>query len=160
MKHVAKVGLAALTIGVVVLGVCKGVSRRNRRQDIANALKLAGYEQDDAGGIMLTPGASGIALAYDPNLYDPTIGHRSCINRINTCFEATKQVERCMKEAPRFVSSTPWNNDPAGDDCCPQSCIDEYYERRKTMSAIAAFMEMGHGTYYPGMQEMLRGKKL
>lgn len=90
MKHATKPGLAALiVVGVVVaFGIWKGVSHRNRRQDIANALKLAGFEEDDAGVIILTPDAGdGLALAYDPNLYDPTIGHRSCINRINTCLK-------------------------------------------------------------------------
>lgn len=155
MKGATKVGLAALILCVVVIGVWKSVSHRNRRQDVANALKLAGYPEDDAGRIILTPDASGLALAYDPNAYSPALGFRSCINRINVCFEATKQLERCMNETPRCVSSTPWKNDPAGDDCCPQSCIDEYYERRKKTSEGAAFMGMGRGTCYPGMKVVL-----
>ena len=80
VKHATKLGLAALiVVGVVVaFGIWKSVSHRNRRQDIANALKLAGSEANDAGVIILTPDAGGgLALAYDPNLYDPSIGHRS-----------------------------------------------------------------------------------
>lgn len=64
-----------------------------------------------------------------------------------------------MKDAP-LCELEPWKNDPAGDDCCPQSCIDEYYELRKKTSEGAAFMAMVSGTCYPGMKEMLSGKKL
>jgi hypothetical protein len=159
MKPAVKLGLAALA-GVIVLGVLwKGASHRNRRQELAHALKLAGYPEDDAGRIILRPNDNGLSLAYDPNLYDPTTGFRACMGRITACFDATKRLDSCVKDSPRCVSSTPWKNDPAGDDCCPESCVQEYFELRKTASEAVAVTRLVRGTCYPGMKELFGGKK-
>jgi len=159
VKRFAKLGLAVLTGGVLAFALWKGVSHRNhrnRRQDIAEALKLRGYEEDDAGRIILTPDSSGLALAYDPNLYDPTIGFRACMTRIATCLSPSRGADACVKAAPRCVSSTPWKNDPAGDDCCPESCVQEYFEMRKTQPETTALPRLADGTCYPGMREQIR----
>lgn len=156
MKQRAKLGLAALVGCSIAFAAWKGVSHRNRRQDIANALKLAGYEEDDAGRIILTPDSAGIALAYDPNLYDPTIGFRACMGHLTACLDVTGHMDSCVRDAPRCVSATPWKNDPAGDDCCPESCIQEYLNLRKTASESAAGSLLVRGTCYPGMKEQIR----
>jgi len=103
--------------------------------------------------------SAGLDLAFDPNLYDPTTGLRSCSTRIDVCFEATSKLDACVAGAPRCVSSTPWKNDPGGEDCCPESCLLEYFDKRKTMSDAAALMSVVRGTCYPGMQALLEGKQ-
>lgn len=159
MNRVIKVAIVAIVVGVIALLIWKRTRPRNRPQDVVAALKRAGYKEDDAGRIILTPDAAGLALAYDPNLHDPTIGLRNCISRIGNCIVATNELESCIDGAPRCVSSTPWKDDPAGDDCCPESCVKEYHELRKTRSEGSAWMQMIRGTCYPGMKELLSGKK-
>jgi hypothetical protein len=127
------------------------------RQDIADALKHAGYKQDDKGRTILDPNAP-ISLAFDPNQRDPTTGLRACVNGINSCYEATSKFESCIDSAPRCVSATPWKDDPGGDECCPESCVQEYHELRKTKPQITAFRGMIDGTCYPGMKALLSGK--
>jgi len=159
MNRVIKVAIAAFVVGALALPIWKSTRPRNRSQEVVAALKRAGYKEDDAGRIILTPDAAGLALAYDPNLHDPTIGLRNCISRINDCVVRTNDTESCIDSAPRCVSSTPWKDDPAGDDCCPESCVKEYHELRKTNSEGSAMMRMIRGTCYPGMKELLSGNK-
>jgi hypothetical protein len=156
VKKIAKLGLAALVGSGIAFATWKGFSHRNRRQDIANALKLAGYKEDDVGRIILTPDAAGIALAYDPNLHDPFVGFRACMGRLTACLNMNGHMDSCVKEAPRCVSATPWSNDPAGDDCCPESCIQEYLTLRKTVSEAAAGSLLARSTCYPGMKEQIQ----
>jgi len=158
VKRFAKLGLAVLLGGVVAFAVWEGSHRnhRSRRQEIAEALKRRGYEADDAGRIILTPDSSGLALAYDPNLYDPFVAFRACMGRITACLEEHKHGDECVKTAPRCVSLTPWKNDPAGDDCCPESCVQEYFEMRKTKHESLALSLLVRGTCYPGMKEQIR----
>ena len=157
MKRGAKRWLTALLACVVALGVWKAATyHRNRRQELAFALKLAGFPEDDAGRIILTPDTSGVSLAYDPNRRGPTVGFRGCMGSLVACLDATKHMDPCVRDVKRCVSSTPWKDDPAGDDCCPESCVQEYLELRKKFSEEVAGGELARGTCYPGMKELLR----
>ena len=97
----------------------------------------------------------GVDLAYDPNLYYPTTGLRSCVGRVNACFIATGKLDECVAGAPRCVTATPWKNDPGGEDCCPDSCLLQYFSDRKTNTAATSFATVVQGTCYPGLQEFL-----
>ena len=154
----AKVGLLVLAIAAVVAGALWKSRRHDRRQDLAEALKRAGSQADDAGRIMLTPNETGLSLGYDPNLHDPTTGHRACIAQINSCLLSNKTVDDCVRDTSRCTSATPWKNDPAGDFCCPNSCVQEYFNLRKTLSDNEAYSRMFRGTCYPGMKDLASGK--
>ena len=158
MKLSAKLSLVVLAIVGVQVGIWWAARHHDRRQDIAEALKRAGYPADDAGRIILTPNETGLSLAYDPNLHDPTTGFRACVAQINSCLLTTKTIDDCVRDTSRCTSPTPWKNDPAGDFCCPNSCIQEYFELRKTQSDNEAYSRMFRGTCYPGMKEILSGK--
>jgi hypothetical protein len=145
--------------GAFVLLVIQRRSNGRGGAGVAGALAHQGYKEDDAGRVVFeNPNGVGLSLAYDPNLHDPTTGFRSCLARINSCLEATKEVDRCVREAPRCVSATPWKNDPAGDDCCPESCVQEYFDLRKTQPDTVAYPRLVRGTCYPGMKALLNGK--
>ena len=158
MKKATKLGLAVLVVAGVAVGAWWRSHHHDRQQDIAEALKRAGYKADDAGRILLTPNDTGLSLAYDPNRHDPTTGHRACVAQISSCLESTKTVDDCFRRASRCTSLTPWKNDPGGVFCCPESCIQEYFELRKTQSDGAALQRMVRGTCYPGMKDLLSGK--
>lgn len=128
------------------------------RAEIVDALKDAGYEPDDAGRFLFDDlSVGGVMPAYDPSLADPTTGLRSCVRRIDACDVATSKLDECVAGAPRCVSSTPWKNDPAGDDCCPESCLLEYFDARKTETPEAAISDVVRGMCYPGLQSFLSG---
>jgi hypothetical protein len=130
------------------------------RADVVASLVASGFTPDEKGRFVFEGMTSvGLDLAFDPNLYDPTTGLRSCATRINACFENTSQLDACVAASPRCVSSTPWKNDPGGDDCCPESCLLEYFDKRTTTSAAAALSSMVRGLCYPGMQAILEGKQ-
>jgi hypothetical protein len=148
--------LFVLLCGVTLIVVARRAHHPSG-QDIADALKRAGYKQDEKGRIILDPNAP-ISLAYDPNLRDPTTGLRACVNGINSCY-GTSKFESCIDSAPRCVSATPWKDDPGGDECCPESCVQEYHELRKTRTEGAAFMKVFRGTCYPGLKALLSGRK-
>jgi len=153
-----KLTLLLVLCGGVALAIIEQRVHHSGR-NVADTLKQAGYTQDDAGRFILDgSNGAGISLAYDPNLHDPTTGFRSCVARINACFERTSHLEPCIDQAPRCVSQTPWKNDPAGDDCCPESCVDEFHQLRKTKIEVAAFMDMVSGTCYPGMKAIFSVK--
>ena len=158
MRRGAKVSFVVLAIGGVVAGGWWRFHHRDRRQDIAEALQRAGYKADDAGRIILTPNDTGLSLAYDPNLRDPTTGFRSSMALIDSCLMTTKNIDDCVRDAPRCLSATPWKDDPAGDSCCPESCFREYFELRKTKSDMVAIQQLGRGTCYPGMKDLATGK--
>jgi hypothetical protein len=153
-----KIGLATLAVAAVVGGGWLKSRHHDRRQDLAEALKRAGYEADDAGRVILTPNETGLSLGYDPNLHDPTTGFRACVAQIGSCLLTTKTEDECVRDSSRCVSATPWKDDPAGDDCCPESCIQEYFELRKTRSDMAALQRVVDGTCYPGMKDLASGK--
>ncbi len=156
-----KASLIALTIfGSSAIAVSGGVAFHRSRLDVAEALKRAGYKPDNAGRIPFKDRSfGGVTLAYDPSLKNPTIGLRNCIRGIDSCQMADKQLDRCVQDAPRCVSATPWNNDPAGEDCCPESCVSEYFNNRKTQKPGAALSNVVDGMCYPGLQAFLsRGR--
>ncbi len=154
VKSTTKLGVAVLIAACVFFGLWGVARHRNRRQDIATALRLAGYEADDAGRILLTQSEAGLDLAYDPNRYNPSIGFRSCINGIDTCRTKGRSADACVDATPRCVSATPWKDDPAGDDCCPESCVKEYHELRKTRTEGGALVAMTRGGCYPGTKAL------
>lgn len=153
--HVTEV---AATLGVAPTTWKPEVQRT--RADIVASLLAGGFTPDEKGRFIFEGmNSAGLELAFDPNLYDPTTGLRSCATRINVCFERTSQLDACVAGSPRCVSSTPWKNDPGGEDCCPESCLLEYFEKRASMSASAAIVSMVRGTCYPGLKALLEGKQ-
>ena len=62
----ARVGSAALVIAAIVAGALWKSRHHDRRQEIAEALKRAGYQADDAGRVILTPNETGLSLGYEP----------------------------------------------------------------------------------------------
>ena len=154
--------LALVVVGVVGIGVIAWrQAHRDRGQAIADRLRAAGYKEDDAGRFVFkNPMGTGLSLAYDPNLRDPTVGFGSAIARINSCLEKKgSRQDACIQGAPRCVSLTPWKSDPAGEGCFPESCFQEHSELRKTQSESGAYLHMVRGTCYPGMKALLRGEK-
>jgi len=157
--HVTEV---AATLGVTPSSWKPPVHRT--RADIVASLLANGFTPDEKGRFIFEGITDvGLDLAFDPNLYDPMTGLRSCATRINACFERGSQngskLDSCIAASPRCVSSTPWKNDPCGEDFCPESCLLEYFDKRATMSAAAALSSMVEGTCYPGMQAVLEGKQ-
>lgn len=151
--HVTQV---AATRGVAPTAWKPAVHRT--RADIVASLLAAGLTPDEEGRFLFKGMTSvGLHLAFDPNLYDPTTGLRSCVTRINVCADATSHLDSCVAGAPRCVSSTPWKDDPGGEDCCPEACLLEYFDSRTNKSASAALMKMIRGVCYPGMAALLNG---
>jgi len=157
--HVTEV---AATLGVTPSSWKPPVHRT--RADIVASLLASGLTPDEKGRFVFEGITDvGLDLAFDPNLYDPMTGMRSCGMRINACFEKSAQsaskLDSCVAASPRCVSSTPWKNDPGGEDCCPEACLLEYFDKRSTMSAAAALSSMVRGTCYPGMNAVLEGRE-
>ncbi len=99
--HVTEV---AATLGVAPTSWKPEVQRT--RADIVASLVASGLTPDEKGRFVFEGMTSvGLDLAFDPNLYDPTTGLRSCATRINVCFERTSQLDACVAGAPRCVSS-------------------------------------------------------
>lgn len=122
-----------------------------REQRITERLRQAGLKPDDAGRFVLyDPTHSGLALAFDPNHHDWSTGFRQFFGGIDECIERTRDVDGCFRAAPRCATATPWNRDPAGESCCPESCFREYFELRKTFSAAVAVTKLVDGRCYPG----------
>ena len=162
MNRATTWGVGLLLATAATLAFLKCSHPRDQRQELAQRLQQAGYKTDDAGRIIFE-NETGLSLAYDPNLRDPTIGFRECMGNISACIEATAKspgkLDRCVRESSRCVSAKPWKGDPAGDDCCPESCVHEYFEMRKTQSEGWSWAQLLEGTCYPGMKEQLRGEK-
>lgn len=150
---------ALAAAGTVTLGfsVWRPWTHRSRA-DISEALKRAGYKPDSSGRFLFSDRSlGGITPAYDPNRRDPTIGFRACSNRIDACIAHKSNIDECVTSAPRCVSATPWKNDPGGDDCCPDSCVREYLNSRKTETPIMAITDLVHSMCYPGLESFLNG---
>jgi len=148
-------GAAVLAVSVWRLGFHRKFHRSPA--DIADALRRAGYKADSAGRFLLPEHSlGGITLAYDPNLKNPTTGFRACNNRIDSCLVTRAgREDYCVREAPRCVSATPWKDDPAGDDCCPESCVREYFANRRTQTAAVALSNLTESMCYPGLKAFL-----
>lgn len=151
------VGIAiALVTGAAI--VHRKAYSENPRQALAARLERLGYPRTDAGVIILDTG-TGLQLAYDPNLDSPTFGLRKCAAGITACIAHDPDRDACFRNAPLCQSAKPWKDDPGGDTCCPKSCVDEYFERRKTATPSVAFREFIRGYCYPGTREEVTGVK-
>jgi len=149
--------LAFAAIGAtgITVSVWKPLIHRNS-SDVGSVLKGVGYKPDASGRFQFeNQSLGGLTLAYDPNLKNPTTGFRACIGRTTACQIATKNLDDCMSGAPKCVSATPWKNDPNGEDCCPESCIREYFSNRKTQTPGVALSNVVDGMCYPGLQSYL-----
>ena len=155
-----KPALVVLTIvgtAVVAVSSWKLAFHRNSSH-VADALRRAGYKADSAGRFLFKDRSfGGITPAYDPNLKNPATGFRRCNARIDACMGRTASIDDCVREAPRCVSKTPWKNDPAGDDCCPESCVREYFANRKTQTPEVAITNLVDGMCYPGLLAFVSG---
>ena len=111
------------------------------------------------GNDLVLENVNGLQLVYDPNLDSPTFGLRKCAAGISACIAHNPDLDACFKAAPLCQSAKPWKDDPGGDTCCPKSCVDEYFERRKTATQDGAFQDLISGYCYPGTREEAMGLK-
>jgi hypothetical protein len=128
--------------------------------EVRDKLVDAGLPQDDAGRILLPSSFAGVQVAYDPSLQTPLTGVKSCLQRIRTCTGLTGEIDECVADAPRCASTEPWLGDPAGDDCCPVSCLLSYFDARPAKdepTALKAFLDNG---CYPGLSAYLNSGAL
>jgi len=127
--------------------------------EVAALIQQAGVTIDDAGRAVFDElSASGLTPVFDPSLKNPVVGFNYCLTRIQGCSQATNgDLDGCIAVAPRCVSSSPWQDDPAGFDCCPESCLLEYLTDRKTSDAPTSMLEMSDSACYPGLTTFLNG---
>jgi hypothetical protein len=131
---------------------------RRTPTEVANLLKDAGFEEDDAGRILLDDfSLGGVTMAFDPNLKTPLEGFRHCMHRIQACRATTGALDACVAAMPRCTSSSPWLDDAAGFDCCPQACLLEYFEDRSVHPPGEAAVRLAQSTCYPGLRTYLEG---
>jgi hypothetical protein len=127
-------------------------------QEIAAELLDAGYEQNDAGVIVLPSlGGGPIELGFDPNEKNPLIGLKECNVSILACVEEKGVFDECVAAAPRCVSETPWDGDPAGLGCCPEACLLAYFNARPAKRFSEAMKELNNGCY-PGFLDYMRSE--
>ncbi len=113
--------------------------------EIAGMLDDAGVAHDDSGVYYLgslDPNAA-VGGAFDPSLVTPALSMRNCMQYIETCaFLNGGDIDGCVAQAPRCATSTPWTGDPAGVDCCPQSCLVQYLTTRASNSPGSALVSL------------------
>jgi hypothetical protein len=140
--------VAANAFGVTPVDV--KLPRYKPISEMADELADAGYPRVDGGGVAIpTISFGGIVGVVDPSHRTPAMSYRACVNYLAVCMQATKKVDGCVASAPRCVTSTPWLGDPAGDDCCPESCLAEYFVDRQTMGPSEALGRWRTSGCYP-----------
>lgn len=158
-------GTSCTPDGASVLATARGVTPVNwsppkvrSPEEIAATLKSLGYPEDADGGIDL-PGAElgAVQLAFDPTIKNPLMGVRTCIYRIEACMVSNRKVDACVAATPRCVGNTPWLGDDAGLDCCPEACLEKYFERRSSANERVALDEFMFSGCYPGLTDFMSG---
>lgn len=94
-------------------------------------------------------------LELDPTVRDPLTGLGTCSDLLTYCFEpGVKSLDDCAREVPRCTTKEPWNE----SDCCPDSCVDDYLDARKTAEPLAAFDAAlyQNGSCYPGVKGLIQ----
>jgi hypothetical protein len=119
---------------------------------IAAGLVDAGFTPDDAGTFYMNVNDTNapMQLAFDPKFMTPILTYKNCLEYIETCMLINKTIDGCVALAPRCATSTPWNGDPAGIECCPQACLVEYFNARPAESAPVALQSLASSTCYLG----------
>lgn len=150
--------LFKLDLGRIAEMTARFIDRHRRTpQEMADLFAQQGFPRDDQGRI-LHPSATlgGYTLAFDPNKRTPVQGLGACFERLEVCMApvdgtAPGKLDNCVAGLPRCVSDEPWRGgDPAGDDCCPALCIENYLTARKNGPASAADIFSDSGCY-PGI---------
>jgi hypothetical protein len=127
---------------------------RRSNEEIASLLAQAGYERDEQGRVLLSEfDLGGLVKVFDPNLRTPLTALQGCIQRLTACAAISGNVDGCIAAAPRCVTTTPWQNDPGGPDCCPEACLVEYLSGRATQSAQASLNGLLESDCFPGFDE-------
>jgi hypothetical protein len=124
---------------------------RLTNEAIAAQLADAGFSSDDAGRFFISgPDDTNttLGLTFDPNLRTPALSFKACVEYILSCVMLNGDVDSCVAQAPRCVSSTPWNGDPAGIECCPQACLLKYFSSRPATAPAAAMQSVAASTCY------------
>jgi hypothetical protein len=122
---------------------------RLTNQEIAAMMTDAGIPQDDAGVFYLASDDPNAAMvrSFDPARSTPVTSMRNCMQYIEACALVNSgNFDGCVAQAPRCASATPWAGDPAGIECCPQSCLVVYMQTRETQPAGVAFSTMARST--------------
>jgi hypothetical protein len=116
----------------------------------ADELADAGFPRLDGGAVAIpTLSFGGMVPVIDPSQKTPAMSYRACMNFVTVCWMATKNVDGCVAAAPRCLTSTPWLGDPAGEDCCPESCLAEYFVDRSSMEPVKALKRWRTSGCYP-----------
>jgi len=162
----ARAGAGCVPDGAAVLASARGVTPIafstppvRSTEEVGALLKRLGYPTDEAG-LVYAPGAAagGIQLAFDPSLKNPLMGVRTCMYRIQTCMMANRKVDECVAGTPRCVGGTPWLGDAAGLDCCPEACLEKYFQKRATSNERVALDEFLFSDCYPGLADFIHGE--
>lgn len=122
-------------------------------EELAVLLAAFGYPRDAQGNVLFPHlGEHGAVMAYDPAKRTPATGFRQCIDWITTCMEGTHTTAACVAAAPRCISATPGNGDPAGADCCPEACLSAYLNALPAATEEAAVAAISDSPgCYPGI---------
>ena len=100
-------------------------SAQGLRQAAADASSGKRWHYDDAGGVVgLRPDNSIVRLGPPPER-SPERLFEHCIQLLSQCgiAEDTNAANTCFARIRRCATKTPWLDDPAGVDCCPQKCM-------------------------------------
>jgi hypothetical protein len=141
--------VAASAVGVTSDGGLKEPPPLRTNAEIAAMMVDAGYATDDAGVVQLAA-TGGVGLAFDPALRTPVDGLGLCLDYLESCMMINRTIDGCVAAAHRCVSPTPWLGDPAGDDCCPEPCLVEYFNLRAMQSEATAMQNFLHSSCYAG----------
>lgn len=126
--------------------------------EIANRLRDAGFPANKDGVIVTGPGVGGLAPGYDPKQAEtPVAGAAACVGQVTACIAVTRSgADACVLATRRCKTRTPWLGDPAGRDCCPDTCVDAYFHAREVTCDSQATKVFLHSSCYPGLPDHLR----
>lgn len=102
--------------------------------------------------------ASSARVEIDPTLKDPITAAGGCTDLLTYCFASGKELDACVREAPKCSTATPWKESTA---CCPADCQTAYVAARDSGSeAFVAFDQVffGQPDCLPGVAAALRGE--
>lgn len=102
-------------------------------------MKRRGWPRTDAGALLAGPAYRG-SMGIDPGKEStPLNSFLGCSAQINLCARLTNHnFDECVKGARRCRSAEPWKGDSAGPECCPQNCIDAYFNARRGHCALSS----------------------
>jgi hypothetical protein len=122
---------------------------RLTNQEIAAMMADAGFPEDDAGVFYFVSSDRNapIVKSFDPSISTPLTLFRNCMEYIETCALVNSgNFDGCVAKASRCATSTPWVSDPAGIECCPESCLVLYLQTREAQAAAVSLETVAQST--------------